>query len=50
MLLISSEMPELIRLSDRVVVMCEGNQTAILEKDQITEDTILHYAMRRNAN
>ena len=49
-LLISSEMPELIRLSDRVVVMCEGNQTAILEKDQITEDTILHYAMRRNAN
>ena len=49
-LLISSEMPELIRLSDRIVVMCEGKQTAILQNDQISEDTILHYAMRRNAN
>ena len=49
-LLISSEMPELIRLSDRIVVMCEGKQTAILEKDQISEDTIMHYAMSRSAN
>lgn len=49
-LLISSEMPELIRLSDRIVVMCEGKQTAILEKNQISEDTIMHYAMSRSAN
>lgn len=49
-LLISSEMPELIRLSDRVVVMCEGRQKAILEGDEITQDSIMRYAMRQAAN
>lgn len=49
-LLISSEMPELIRLSDRVVVMCEGEQKAILEGDEISQNTIMHYAMRQIAN
>ncbi len=28
---VSSEMPELLLLSDRVLVMCEGRQTGILE-------------------
>ena len=46
-LLISSEMPELIRLSDRIVVMCEGEQKAVLEKEEIAQDTIMHYAMRQ---
>ena len=49
-LLISSEMPELIRLSDRIVVMCEGRQTTILSKDKIDQDTIMRYAMRKSTN
>ena len=40
-LLISSEMPELIALSDRVLVMREGQITGELRGDQINEEQIL---------
>ena len=43
-LMISSELPEVIGMADRVLVMHEGKQTAILEKDQLTQETIMHYA------
>lgn len=43
-LLISSEMPELIGMADRIVVMCEGRVTANLGKSEFSQETILEYA------
>lgn len=48
-LLISSEMPELIGLADRTIVMAEGRVQAELTGDAITEDEILKYAMSETA-
>lgn len=49
-LLISSEMPELIGLADRTLVMAEGRIQAELKGDEITEDEILKYAMHNAAS
>ena len=43
-LMISSELPEVIGMADRVMVMHEGKQTAILNKEELTQETIMHYA------
>ena len=43
-LLISSEMAELIGMSDRIVVLAEGEVTGTLEKDEFDPDTIMGYA------
>jgi ribose transport system ATP-binding protein len=43
-LMVSSDMEELIGMSDRVVVLCEGRQQGILEKQQITQETIMAMA------
>ncbi len=43
-LLISSELPEILAMSDRVVVMHEGRVTGILERNGLTEDKIMAYA------
>ncbi len=43
-ILISSELPEIIALSDRVVVMREGRITATLDHSRIDEETIMTYA------
>jgi ABC-type sugar transport system ATPase subunit len=43
-LLISSELPEIVAMSDRVVVMHEGQVTGILDRDQLSEHTIMLYA------
>ena len=44
-LLISSELTELVELSDRVVVMREGRMTGILEQEQISEESIMRLAV-----
>jgi ABC-type sugar transport system ATPase subunit len=44
-ILISSELPEVMAMADRVVVMCEGRVTAILERKEIDEHRIMSYAM-----
>jgi ABC-type sugar transport system ATPase subunit len=44
-ILISSDLPELIHLSDRVLVVSKGKQTALLEKNQIQADEIMKNAM-----
>ncbi|MGL4383386.1 MAG: sugar ABC transporter ATP-binding protein, partial [Bacilli bacterium] len=41
---VSSEMPEIIGMADRVLVMCDGCITANLSKDLINQDTIMKYA------
>ncbi|MDR1307846.1 MAG: sugar ABC transporter ATP-binding protein [Treponema sp.] len=43
---ISSEMPELIGMADRVLVMCEGRKTGELTGKDITEENILKLATK----
>ena len=40
-IIISSELPEVIGVSDRVVVIHEGSLSGVLEKDDITEENIM---------
>lgn len=44
-LLISSELPEILRLSDRILVMHEGRLTADLPREQADEESILKAAV-----
>lgn len=43
-MLISSELPEILAMSDRVVVMHQGEVRAILDKEQCDEEVIILYA------
>lgn len=43
-LYVSSELPEILGMSDRVVVMCNGQIKAELETQKTTQEEILHYA------
>ncbi len=40
----SSELPELLTVSDRIIVLCEGRLTAELSRSEATEETIMHAA------
>lgn len=42
--MVSSELPEILGMSDRVMVMHEGRITGILEKDEADRETILSLA------
>ena len=44
-LLISSEMPEILHLSDRILVMHEGKVTAELGREEATQESIMHAAV-----
>lgn len=44
-LMVSSELPEVIGMSDRVIVMREGRMTGELNREELSEETILHLAM-----
>lgn len=43
-LMISSELTEVLGMADRVMIMHEGRQTAILDNVDLTQETIMHYA------
>ena len=43
-IMISSEMPELLRMSDRIVVMCEGVKTGELSIEEATQEKIMALA------
>jgi ribose transport system ATP-binding protein len=43
-IVVSSEMPELLLLSDRVLVMCEGRQTGVLRRAQATQEAVMRLA------
>jgi ribose transport system ATP-binding protein len=47
--MISSELPEILRMSDRVVVMCEGRITGELSAAEATQERIMHLATRRES-
>ena len=46
-IMISSDMPELLRMSDRVIVMCEGRITGELDISKATQENIMVYATNR---
>ena len=47
-ILISSEMPEILGMSDRIVVMCGGKVTGELNRDEATQEGILELAMEKS--
>jgi ABC-type sugar transport system ATPase subunit len=42
----SSELPELLAVADRIIVLCEGRLTAEIPRAAATEETIMHAATR----
>lgn len=46
-IMISSELPELLRMSDRVMVMCEGRVTGELDIAEATQEKIMVHATMR---
>ena len=47
-IMISSEMTEILRMSDRVIVMCEGRKTAEIDIAEATQENIMHAATLRD--
>ena len=47
-IMISSEMNELIGMADRIMVMCDGRVTGFVEGDEMNEETIMELATRFN--
>lgn len=48
-IMISSDLVEILKMSDRVAVMYEGQLAAILDNEQgLTQDRLLHYALGGN--
>jgi ABC-type sugar transport system ATPase subunit len=43
-IMISSEMPEILAMSDRIVVMYEGRVTGVLSRAEATQERIMAYA------
>jgi ribose transport system ATP-binding protein len=48
-IMISSELPEILRMSDRIAVMCAGRITAVLDNADATQEKIMHYATQFTA-
>ena len=48
-IMISSELPEILRMSHRVIVMCEGRITGDIPIEEATQEIIMHYATQREA-
>lgn len=46
-IMISSELPEILRMSHRIVVMCEGRITGELHAGEATQEAIMRYATQR---
>jgi ABC-type sugar transport system ATPase subunit len=40
-LMISSEMPEIVGMSDRVIVLCQGRVTGEFTREQISQEEIM---------
>jgi ribose transport system ATP-binding protein len=45
--MISSELPEILRMSDRIIVMCEGRITGELSPAEATQERIMQLATQR---
>jgi len=49
-IMISSELPEVLRMSDRVLVMCEGRKTGELDIAEANQENIMQLATMREEN
>ena len=49
-ILISSEMPEILGMSDRIYVMCNGKVTGELSRAEATQELILEHAMEKSGS
>ena len=47
-IMISSELPEVLRMSDRIVVMCEGRKSGELKIEEASQEKIMHLATMEN--
>jgi methyl-galactoside transport system ATP-binding protein len=45
-IMVSSEMPELLGMSHRIMVLCNGRCTGFLNKDEATDEAVMHLATR----
>ena len=46
-IMISSELPEILKLSDRIEVMCEGHLTGVLDGHKATQEEIMKLSTAR---
>jgi ribose transport system ATP-binding protein len=46
-IMISSELPEILRMSHRIIVMCEGRITGVLTAQEATQAKIMTFATQR---
>jgi len=46
-IMISSELPEILRMSHRIIVMCEGRITGVLSSAEATQEKIMQFATQR---
>ncbi len=46
---ISSELPEVLALSDRIVTLCEGRLTGEMSRQDASEESLMHLMTRRAA-
>ncbi len=47
-ILISSEMPEILGMADRIIVMCNGRKTGELNRGEATQEGILELSMEKS--
>lgn len=47
-IMISSEMTEILRMSDRIIVMCEGRKTGEIAIEEATQENIMYAATKRD--
>lgn len=45
--MISSELPEVLGMSDRILILNEGRMTGILSREEATPDIIMKYAVKK---
>ncbi len=46
-IVVSSELPEILIVSDRILVLCEGRATGEFSRAEVTEEKIMHAALPR---
>jgi ABC-type sugar transport system ATPase subunit len=46
-IMVSSELPEVLNMSDRIVVMCDGTITAIIDHNETNQEKIMQYAVKK---
>ena len=48
-IMVSSELPEIMAVADRILVLSEGRQTGLFSRDEMSEDRLMNAALPRDA-